>query len=239
MINTLNESQLHKTLKTYYAQQNQGSLTEVQEGQYIADIKTKDGNIIEIQTSNLSHLKEKIQYCIDNKIKIKVVYPLVTTKYIQTISNSTTISSKRKSPVHKNLYSIFKELTSINTFLLNAYFTLEVIEITMTEIRKATDIPVQSLNNRRRFKKNWIKQDKKLEEIGKSHIFDSKESYIKLFPPKLSEKFTVKELIQCYKQENIKIKVQDIRYMLWIYKNIDIIEHFDTVKKNYVYRLKL
>ena len=52
MINILNESSLHKTLKSYYSLQNEGSHTEAPQGPYIADIRTKDGSIIEIQTAN-------------------------------------------------------------------------------------------------------------------------------------------------------------------------------------------
>ena len=150
MINTLNESSLHKTLKHYYALQNEGSSTEVPLGPYIADIRTHDGSIIEIQTANLAHLRDKIQYCLNERTRITVVYPLVTTKYIETYSNNGTADSKRKSPLHKNIYSVFKELTSLYSFLQDSLFTLEVVEITMTETRQATDKPVQSSNKRRR-----------------------------------------------------------------------------------------
>ena len=58
MINTYNESELHKTLKLYYAELY-GGQTEIQFHKWICDIQTPSGTIIEIQTSNLAALKEK------------------------------------------------------------------------------------------------------------------------------------------------------------------------------------
>ena len=236
-INTLNESTLHKTLKTYYALQNEGSCTEVQQGSYIADILTKDGNIIEIQTANLSHLYDKIKYCIDRNISIKVVYPLVTTKYIETVSEDGKSVSKRKSPVHRNIYSIFRELTSLYEFLQEKLFTLEVLEVTVTETRQGTKIPVQTENKRRRFMKNWIKTDKRLEEIGNSHIFNKKECYLNMLPPVLPEVFTVKDIQKALNDSAIKAEIQSIRYMTWFFCKAGLIERCGTVKRCYLYKV--
>ncbi|MCR5764173.1 MAG: hypothetical protein K6G00_12410 [Treponema sp.] len=237
MINTLNESLLHKKLKSYYSIQNEGSRTEVKHGQYIADILTKDNTIIEIQTANLSRLYDKIQYCIDQEIQIKAVYPLVTTKYIETFSEEGKLISKRKSPQHKNIYSIFKELTSLYKFLQNKFFILEIIEVTMTEIRENTKIPVQSKNKRRRFMKSWIKTGKRLEEIGKSYIFNSKKEYLKLMPEGLKEEFTVKDVLTALKKAGIKAKEQSIRCMIWVYNKSGLLEQCGTIKRCYVYRI--
>ena len=58
VINTLNESSLHKTLKTLFSLED-GSRTEVQENGYVFDIVNKDGSIVEIQTKKLSALQKK------------------------------------------------------------------------------------------------------------------------------------------------------------------------------------
>ena len=237
MINTLNESSLHKTLKSYYSLQNEGSCTEVPQGPYIADIRTKNGSIIEIQTANLAHLRDKIQYCINEGIRIKVVYPLVTTKYIQTVPDSDKTASKRKSPLHKDIYSIFKELTSLYGFLFNRLFTLEVIEITMTELRQATEQPVQSDNKRRRFKKNWVKKGKRLEEIGSVHTFKKKKDYLKLLPQDIPQEFTVKDILNALKEQGIKTKEQSVRCMIWVFCKAELIEHCGTLKRSYLYRV--
>src|SRR5574344_900022 len=124
MINTLNETSLHKTLKTLYSVQNEGSRTEEKVGQYICDIVTKEGDVIEIQTGSLGHLLAKTMYLISEKKKVTVVYPLPVTKYIETGK------ARRKSPAKKDIYSMFRELTALCPVLLNRYFTLEVLEIT-------------------------------------------------------------------------------------------------------------
>ena len=66
MINTYNESELHKTLKLYYAELY-GGQTEIQFHKWICDIQTPSGTIIEIQTSNLAALKEKALAAIKEK----------------------------------------------------------------------------------------------------------------------------------------------------------------------------
>lgn len=57
---TINESNLHHSLKVLYSEIYQGK-TEVEQDGYIYDIVSKNGNIIEIQTKNLSKLLNKIQ----------------------------------------------------------------------------------------------------------------------------------------------------------------------------------
>ena len=70
MINTYNETKLHKTLKEIYAMKHDGARTEVTCGKYIADILLEDGGIIEIQTGTLASLAPKIAYFLAEKRKI-------------------------------------------------------------------------------------------------------------------------------------------------------------------------
>ena len=60
MINTYNESSLHKTLIELYAL-NESAQTEVLKNNHIYDIFKNDGTIIEIQTKNLGKLYAKIK----------------------------------------------------------------------------------------------------------------------------------------------------------------------------------
>ena len=59
-INTYNESSLHNTLKIFYAEKF-GGKTEVEAEGHIYDILCDDGQVIEIQTKNLSKLAGKIK----------------------------------------------------------------------------------------------------------------------------------------------------------------------------------
>ena len=84
MINTLNESHLHKTLKDLYALNNEGAQTEVRIGTSIADIAASNKKIFEIQTGSLGSLKQKCLEYIRQGYTVTVVYPLACTKYIET-----------------------------------------------------------------------------------------------------------------------------------------------------------
>lgn len=238
MINTYNESSLHKTLKSFYALQNEGSKTEVQIDSYIVDIQTEDGNIIEIQTGNIGKLKEKCLYFIKNKKNITVVYPLVISKNIETKNSITQKINRRKSPIHKNIYSIFRELTSLYEILLNKYFYLEILDVEITELRESFEEAIQSKNGRRRFKKNWLKTGKRLESLGSQILLHGKSSYKKLIPFKKNDIFTCKELFYALKNQNKYLKIQDIKIMIWVFEKISLIEFVGKRGNSKLYVLK-
>lgn len=238
MINTYNESSLHKTLKSFYALQNEGAKIEVQIDSYIVDIQTEDGNIIEIQTGNIGKLKEKCLYFIKNKKNITVVYPLVISKNIETKNSITQKISCRKSPVHKNIYSIFRELTSLYEILLNKYFYLEILNVEITELRESFKEAVQSKNGRRRFKKNWLKTGKRLESLGSQILLHGKSSYKKFIPFEKNYIFTCRELFETLKNQNKYLKIQDIKIMIWVFEKISLIEFVGKRGNSKLYVLK-
>ncbi|MBP5443189.1 MAG: hypothetical protein J6Y60_08105 [Treponema sp.] len=224
MINTLNETHLHKSLKTLYSIENEGSIVEAKAGKYIADVLTKEGNVIEIQTGSLSHLLSKCMFYISEKRKVTVVYPLATTKTIKTFDADGTKVSSRKSPKKLNVYSIFRELTSLCPILLDRNFTLEVLEVSVTEERINSPEPVQSRNGRRRFPKKWQKKDKRLDEIVQKHVFHGKKSYMKLFPKNLPEVFLFSDFYEGLCRD-AKVKKDDARLMLWVYTHMGLVEY--------------
>lgn len=238
MINTYNESSLHKTLKSFYALQNEGSKTEVQISPYIVDIQTQTGNIIEIQTANLGALKEKCQFFIKNKKNITVVYPLVISKNIETKNLESGEIKKTKSPIHKTIYSVFRELTSLYKILLDKYFYLEILDVEITELRESFEIPVQSKNKNRRFKKNWLKTGKRLEGLRKKTLLHGKSSYKKLIPFKKNDIFTCKELFDTLKNQNKYLKIQDVKIMIWVFEKISLIEFVGKRGNSKLYALK-
>ena len=155
MINTYNETTLHKELKELFSKKFNGK-TEIEIENYICDIVCSDENstVIEIQTSNLSKLTNKIEKLTKNH-KVKLVYPLATTTYLQKQNEDGKILSKRKSPKKKNIYSIFGELFSLYKLFDNKNFSLIVLPIEQCIIKTVYPENVQSTNKKRRFKKNW------------------------------------------------------------------------------------
>lgn len=234
----INESNLHNTLKTFYAIQSNGK-TEVKEDGHIYDIVTESGEIIEIQTRNLSQLKAKIEDILSKEKKLKIVHPVIMTNTIILTDESGCLISKRKSPKKGSIYDIFSELTGICPYLLNKLFTLEIIEINTTEHRVRTAEPVQSKNNKRRIPKNWYKVNKSLDEIISTYTFNSKEDYLNLLPKDLTEEFSAKDLKNLmYAKTKISRKEQKtINVLLWVLKKMELIIHIRTDKKAYIYKI--
>lgn len=221
MINTLNETSLHKSLKAFYRIQCNGK-TEEKVGAYIVDILCPDGGIIEIQTGTLGKLKSKAEFFLLQNRKIKIVYPLAALKYIETRDTAGKIT-RRKSPLKKSIYSAFREITALVPVLLDKNFTLEIIEAVITEERIKTEEPIQSKNRRRRFKKDWQKTGKRLDQLGKVFILHGKSSYKKLIPENLPETFTSKDFFESLKQNSSTVKRSDANFTLWILSKIGII----------------
>ena len=192
-INTYNESSLHNTLKIFYAEKYAGK-TEVEAEGHIYDILCEDGQVIEIQTKNLSKLAGKIKDAIEHGHKVRLVYPLVYRTRIILTSENGELISKRLSPKKGCIYDICRELTGMTDLLLNKKFTLEVITINMIEHRVRTEAPVQTTNKSRRFRKNWLKVNKRLEDILETKQFKTKKDYLSLLPANMPEEFCAKDL---------------------------------------------
>ena len=235
---TLKESSLHSTLKKIYAYQNDGQ-TEVELNNHIYDIVTKENEIIEIQNQNLNHLLPKIKDTIEKGMKIKVVHPVIVTKHIELYDKDKNLIKRTKSPVKGCIYSIFKELKGIYPVLLEKSFTLEVPFITITETRIQEDLPVQSENKLRRFKRNWNKQNKKLNEILESRTFKCREDYLSLLPSELPQEFYSKDLEKALKEAKMPARIyKNANLILWVFHKMKLIELTKTEKRRKYYKIK-
>ena len=231
-INTYNESSLHNTLKIFYAEKI-GGKTEVECEGHILDVLGKDGQVVEIQTKNLSKLAAKIKDALDKGHNITLVYPLVYRTRIITTDEGGKPVSNRLSPKKGCIYDIFRELTGLTDILLNKRFTLEVITINMIEHRVRTEEPVQTANKKRRFKRNWIKVNKRLDEILETRSFHKKKDYLCLLPENLPEEFCAKDIS--------KVNPTLARYahlLLWVFVRMPLIEQTCVKNKSRYYKMK-
>ena len=237
-INIYNESSLHNTLKTFYAV-TKGGKTEIKLNGYIYDVVTADDEIYEIQTKNLSKLLPKIMTTLESGRKITVVHPIIIEKRIVLYDDDGNIISKRKSPKKQTVYSIFDELTGIYPVLLNKNFTLEIQEIKMIEERKRTSEPVQSKNNRRHFKRDWIKTNKRLEDIVKTIQFKNKKDYLSLLPPNLPKTFCAKDLANAFnKAETYPSEAaRKAHLILWVLARMELIEFTEIKNRSRFYKI--
>ncbi len=233
---TLNESKLHNSLKILYQELYEGQ-TEVEQDGHIYDIVTKNGNIIEIQTKNLAKLLPKILDTIEKGHNVKLVHPVPLTTRIELQDEDGNIISKRKSPKKGSIYSIFRELTGIYPLLTNPHFSLEVVEIEMTEERLRTSEPVQSKNGRRRFRRNWNKTGKRLDTIINTRRFSKPEDYIKLLPP-LPQTFCAKDLRNAIsEQKDLPVRTaNEAHLILWVLSHAGLIEQTETKGKTKYYK---
>ncbi len=232
---TLNESKLHHSLKVLYQELYEGD-TEVEQDGHVYDIVTKNGNIIEIQTKNLSKLLPKILDTIEKGHNVKLVHPLPLSTSIELKNEEGNIISKRKSPKKGSIYDIFRELTSIYPLMTNPHFSLEVVEIEMTEERVRTSEPVQSKNGRRRFRRNWLKTGKRLDSIINTRRFSNADDYLKLLPP-LPQPFCAKDLKTALdKMQNIPKRSINAHLILWVLSHAGLIERTETKKRPFLYR---
>jgi len=238
MINTLNESSLHRTLKQLYSLEDDFT-TEEKVGQWICDITNANRNqIIEIQTSNVSKLKSKIVGLLSLEKKVKIVHPVIIEKTIETYDLDGKLLYRRKSPKKENIYSIFKQITGLTELLLHESFTLEIIEISEIETRIKLSQPTQVKNKARHHLKNWVKTDKKLKQIYKTHIFKTAKDYLNLLPQYYLQTsqndFTVKQTRELLNLKNVKTNAS---LMVWVLKKMDLIEEIYKEKREIHYRI--
>lgn len=238
-INTLNESSLHRTLKKIYSLE-EGSETEVESGGQIYDIVHKDGSITEIQTKNISRLAKKAETALRQGKKFRIVHPVAEETRIETYDKSGNLISRRKSPKKESVYSVFRELTGLYPVLLEENFSLELVFSKITEIRTETENPVQSKNKRRRFRKNWLKTDKKLDSIEKTQILKSKKDYLALIPDGIPERFTVKDIAEKLKKiPEVKNKASNCASLfVWVLSKMELIEQEGNKNRARLYRIK-
>ena len=234
---TLNESKLHNSLKILYQELYDGQ-TEVEADGHVYDIVTKKGNIIEIQTKNLAKLLPKILDTIDKGHNVKLVHPLPLVTRIEVQDNQGEIISKRKSPKKGNIYDIFRELTGIYPLMTNPHFSLEVIEIEMTEERIRTEEPVQSKNGRRRFRRNWNKTGKRLDTIINTRRFSKAEDYLALLPP-LPASFCAGDLKKAIAaQKDMPARAAaNANLILWVLSHAGLIEELEKKGRTKYYKM--
>jgi len=239
MINTYNESSLHRTVKAYYASLYDG-VVEVEKDGHIFDILAGENHVIEIQNLNLSKLAAKISDLLSKGYKVTLVHTIPVEKTIENYNKEGDLLSTKKSPKKLCIYELFQELTGIYPLLLQENFELHVLEISMIETRLKGDELVQSQNNRRRFRKDYIKSNKKLKEIIKTRIFKTKEDYTSLIPENLKSSFCAKDLrIMLENDKTTRANAdRNAHLLIWVLSRMELIEFTEIKNRSRYYRVK-
>ena len=149
-IGELNERSLHRALKALYAVP--GSLTEQSIDGYVADIVIGE-RIIEIHTGIFWPLKKKLPRLLASH-PVTLVHPIAKDRYIVKPAAGT----RRKSPKHGSVFSVFAAIASIPMLLGHPNLTLEVVITVEEEVR----VPNERRNRRRG---GWTAVDRRLVEV--------------------------------------------------------------------------
>ena len=184
MINTYNESDLHKSLKEYFCPKN-GKTEQPLLGS-ICDILCNDGKIIEIQTSNLSALRLKLEKLLSEH-KVEIIYPIAQNSYISVLNKDGTIKYRRKSPKHGIFFQIFKELSVLYHLIDNKNLSFKLVYIS-SEIIKTDTGPKKS-----RFDRPGV-INKKLIQIHSTEDYKNMRTICKKVLDLLPEEFTNQDL---------------------------------------------
>jgi hypothetical protein len=101
------ESGLHRALKFRYA--GEGGQTEIPFGGYVCDGRNKTGEYIEVQTGSFKPLRDKVKNLSETG-PVRIVHPIILTKFIELFDTEGTLLSRRKSPRTGTPWDLFKAL---------------------------------------------------------------------------------------------------------------------------------
>ena len=180
-VGTLREKTLHAVLKRMI--EPDINCHEVKLGRYTADVYNRQG-IFEVQTGNIHKLKPKLAALLPY-YPVKVVTPVIETKWIQTMDPETgELTDRRKSPKRERPADLLAGLVYLKPFLKDPNFSLLIIRLEGVELRKATGKkrhPVERLE----FAPTRF--------LGAVSLINRKD-YTAMLPDGLPESFTAEEL---------------------------------------------
>ena len=188
-IGTKGEKTVHAVLKNYFEPFHDSQEQKI--GGYIADIVGENG-IIEIQTSQFSRLKDKLEAFLQVS-RVTVVYPVYMKKRIVTVDGETgEIKSRRTSPLKETPYEIFQELFPIASHLKNDNLSFIIMLLECDEFR----IPPECLGKKKNRRGRLSVMDRiPTALIDEIHI-NSPDDWEKLIPCLMDKDYTTAELSQ-------------------------------------------
>lgn len=247
MINTYNESKLHETLKKIYALESNGMMeVKLDDTPWICDILDENGNVIEIQTSNLSALTEKAEYILETGRKLKIVHPISETKWIELYDSTGEVLYRKRSPKKAGIFDSLRGMTQIGPLFLHENCELEILYCEITEMRRKTDSPSQNQSKTRRHLKEWVPLGKRLEKITRKERFCTREDWEKLLPEKLRQnteegvcrQFRACDLARELKAEKGSQAAKWSSLVIWILTKMQILEVTEVKGKSRYYSIR-
>lgn len=153
-VGTLNEKALHSQLKDWYSEP--GDRFEVPVGRHVVDI-VRDDLLIEIQTRNVSAMRRKLPYLLEDH-DVRLVFPIPQVRHILKLGPGGDVLSRRRSPKRGSIFDLFSELVSIPKLVDHPRFSLHTLLIEEVEIRQ--HVPDGSWRRR-----GWRTMERSLEAV--------------------------------------------------------------------------
>jgi hypothetical protein len=227
-IGVLKESSLHKYLKYQYS--GTAGKTEIAVGDYVCDGQTKNGELIEVQTGNFGSIKEKIQNLSKNNT-VRIIYPIIKRKYIETFDADGLKLRKRKSPLKGTVWDLFNALIYAPELAQTPGVIIELAFLDIVEKRKDDG------------KGSWRRKFVSIEDKTpytpldstagyESVVLKNLNDYLQFLPFKSEESFTVKDMA-----ERSKISSALASKCLYVLYKIGIVERIGKKKNAHVYKL--
>ena len=182
-IGTMREKSLHIVLKHYFAPD--AACHELPVGGFIADAVTEEG-VVEIQTRNLSRLREKLRAFL-GVCPVTVVFPIAKNKWLYTVDENGVLCGKRRSPRHDTIFTQMREIYTLREFVAEERFRLRIVELELAEYRVKTGKP------RRKFRSGYEKLDRVPLDIQGIVTLESPSDWLSLLPNDLPQVFTVRD----------------------------------------------
>ncbi len=179
-IGTLGEKTLHAVLKHFY--QPDPYYHEQKIGSYYADI-AKEGEIIEIQTRDLSRLKTKLKTFLEEGYAITVVHPLPRQRRVYWIGEDGTLSEGRKSPKIGKPHHALPELSGLGDLLFHPHLMVILLFLDVEDYRNLDGWSKDKKKGSSRYERMPVAY---VEEL---HLSAPADLYA-LLPPKLPKQFS-------------------------------------------------
>ena len=220
-IGTRHETSLHRDLKFSYA--GKGGRIEAEVAGFVADGINAQGEFIEVQTGSFAPLKHKAKE-LAQRGKVRVVYPVIITKYIDVYDANAKRKYRRKSPRTGTPWDIFNALVHAPDLPLIAGLAVELVLIDALELR------VQDGKGSWRRKGVSIK-DRRILAFHERILLKKPSDYARFIPFRSSEQFTSRSL-----GEKAGIRIDIARKVLYVLIRLGIIEKTGKQRNLTVYR---
>jgi hypothetical protein len=219
----MGETSLHDEIKRWYSQP--GDLLEEWVDDYLIDIVRGD-RLIEIQTSNFSAIKTKLEDLV-KRHPVRLVHPIAQTKWIVRLNSQGKRVSKRRSPRRGRVEDLFLELVYIPHLIRDVNFSLEVLLVQSEE--ELIDDGRGSWRRRR-----WSIHDRRLLDVVGRATFSTPTDFLRLLSATLPEELTTKELA-----ESLNIKANIAQKMTYSLRKMGVIETIGKRGRANIYIIKL